>query len=83
MFDLLDVHSWHQVAMVVLPNRDKNHGLFRSAVARKAAVRFREIPINLTRQIRAGKSPKPTSSGDRLLRPSDGTVGGGTTSTEC
>jgi hypothetical protein len=31
-------------------------------VARKAAVRFREISVDLTMQIRAGKSPNRTST---------------------
>ena len=35
----------------MLPNSDEKHGFFTSVVARKAAVRFREIPGNLTMHV--------------------------------
>jgi hypothetical protein len=44
--------------MVVLQNSDEKHGFFRSAMGEKAAVRYREIPVNLMMQIGAGKSPQ-------------------------
>ena len=50
------VRLWHQAAVVVL-NSDKRHGFFRSVVARKAAVKYREISANLILVQRAGKSP--------------------------
>jgi hypothetical protein len=49
---------WHKPVIVVLQNSDEKHGFFRSAMGEKAAVRYREIPVKLTIQIKAGKSPK-------------------------
>ena len=64
-----EVGSWHQSAVVMLPSSDEKHGFFRSVVGRKAAVKYREIPGNLTMQIRAGESPKETSGRQNLLTP--------------
>jgi hypothetical protein len=44
--------------MVVLQNSGRKHGFFKSVVVRKAAKIIREVPVNLTMQIRAGKSPE-------------------------
>ena len=54
------VGSWHLAAGVVLPNSDQKLGFFRSGVAAKAAVRYREIPANIILELRVGKSPKET-----------------------
>ena len=51
---------WHLVAVMVLPNSDEKHGFFKSVVARKAAIRFREIPANKMLVLMAGSSPMGT-----------------------
>ncbi len=53
----LDACSWHIPAVVVLLNSDEKHRFLRSVVARKAAVRIREIPAKMILVLRAGKSP--------------------------
>jgi hypothetical protein len=41
-------------------NSNEKHGLFRSVVARKAAIRYREISANMILVLMAGESIKQT-----------------------
>lgn len=55
-----EVGSWHEAACVVPPGNNEKHGFIRSAVARKAAVKYHEIQANLILVLTAGSSPLQT-----------------------
>jgi len=57
--NLLLVCYWHKVAVLVVLNSDQKHGFFKSGKSEKAAIRFREIPVNLMGRFTADQHQQP------------------------